>query len=147
MTGKSYRLPRHPVAPGTDVPDEDMEIIHEMPVKSIITRPGTGVVTSLGDGLAVRGQAWSGEGRVAAVHVSLDFGQSWEATQLSAPANRYAWQRWSGSLRFPSPGYYEIWARATDERGRMQPMLVPGWNPKGYGNNAMQRIAVKVVKA
>jgi sulfite oxidase len=27
----------------------------------------------------------------------------------------------------------------------MQPMLVPGWNPKGYLNNAMQRIAVKVV--
>jgi len=27
----------------------------------------------------------------------------------------------------------------------MQPMVVPGWNPKGYLNNAMHRIAVTVV--
>ena len=27
MTGGSYRVPRYPVAPGTSVPDEDMEII------------------------------------------------------------------------------------------------------------------------
>ena len=25
-----------------------------------------------------------------------------------------------------------------------QPMLVPGWNPKGYLNNACHRIAVQV---
>jgi len=41
-------------------------------------------------------------------------------------------------------GYYEIWARATDQAGRMQPMLVPGWNPKGYLNNACHRVAVRV---
>ena len=41
-------------------------------------------------------------------------------------------------------GYYEVWARATDDQGIMQPMVVPGWNPKGYLNNAMHRIAVKV---
>ena len=38
-----------------------------------------------------------------------------------------------------------VWALATDDQGISQPMLVPGWNPKGYLNNAMQRIAVKVV--
>jgi hypothetical protein len=27
----------------------------------------------------------------------------------------------------------------------MQPMVVPGWNPKGYLNNAAHRIAVMVV--
>jgi hypothetical protein len=26
----------------------------------------------------------------------------------------------------------------------MQPMVVPGWNPSGYLNNAMHRIAVTV---
>ena len=38
-----------------------------------------------------------------------------------------------------------IFVRATDSNGKMQPMLLPGWNPKGYLNNACHRIAVKVV--
>ena len=42
MTGFSYRVPRYPVPPGTEVPEEDMEIIGPMPLKSIITRPETG---------------------------------------------------------------------------------------------------------
>ena len=33
---------------------------------------------------------------------------------------------------------------ATDSNGRSQPMVVPGWNPKGYLNNATHRIAVRV---
>ena len=144
MTGTSYRVPRYPVAPGTDVPEEDMEIIEEMPVKSIITRPASGIVTNLSDGLALRGHAWSGSGDVKAMHVSVDFGQTWIKARLRKPVNAYAWQRWTASVSFPKQGYYEVWARATDRQGRMQPMLVPGWNPKGYLNNAMQRIAVKV---
>lgn len=43
--------------------------------------------------------------------------------------------RWS-ELEFPQTRYYEIWARATDAQGRSQPMVVPGWNHKGYLNNA-----------
>jgi DMSO/TMAO reductase YedYZ molybdopterin-dependent catalytic subunit len=145
MTGTAYRVPRHPVAPGTVVPDEDMEIIHEMPVKSIITRPGTGITNPLAATLQLRGHAWSGWGEVKAMHVSIDFGATWISAELKAPRNAYAWQRWNAAVKFPKQGYYEVWARATDNRGRMQPMLVPGWNPKGYLNNAMQRIAVKVV--
>ena len=143
MTGSSYRVPKYPVAPGTKVPDEDMEIIEEMPVKSIITRPGTGIEAAANRPLSLRGHAWSGHGDVRAMHVSIDFGATWIAADLDAPRNKYAWQRWSTDVSFPHPGYYEVWARATDSRGVMQPMLVPGWNPKGYLNNAMQRIAVK----
>ena len=78
------------------------------------------------------------------MQVSIDFGATWQAAELAAPANRLAWQHWQASVRFDQPGYYEIWARATDELGRSQPMLVPGWNPKGYLNNAAHRIAVAV---
>ena len=145
MTGTSYRVPRYPVAPGTKVPEEDMVIIEEMPVKSIITRPGTGIEARQSEALALRGHAWSGHGDVKAMHVSIDFGATWISAKLNAPRNKYAWQRWNASVRFPKKGYYEVWARATDHTGRMQPMLVPGWNPKGYLNNAMQRIAVKAV--
>jgi hypothetical protein len=50
----------------------------------------------------------------------------------------------SATVDFPKPGYYEVWARATGSDGIAQPMILPGWNPKGYLNNACHRIAVKV---
>jgi len=145
MTGHSYRLPRYPVAPGSTVPKEDMAIIEELPVKSLITAPGTGVEHPVAEKLALRGHAWSGFGDVREMHVSIDFGQTWLPAVLKQPANKYAWQRWTAEVKFPVKGYYEVWARATDEAGHMQPMVVPGWNPEGYCNNAMQRIAIKVV--
>jgi DMSO/TMAO reductase YedYZ molybdopterin-dependent catalytic subunit len=39
MGGDSYRVPRYPVAPATEVPDAEFVIIHSMPVKSVITYP------------------------------------------------------------------------------------------------------------
>lgn len=144
MTGDSYRVPAHPVEPGAKVAAADMKIIEAMPVKSIITAPGTGAQAKAGEALALRGQAWSGAGDVAAMHVSIDFGATWVAAKLARPRNRFAWQRWQADVTFPTAGYYEVWARATDHKGAMQPMVVPGWNPKGYLNNAMHRIAVRV---
>lgn len=145
MTGHSYKLPKFPVAPGTEVSAEDMAIIEELPVKSIITNPASGMEIGVNQTLALRGHAWSGFGDVTAMHVSYDFGASWIACALKQPRNTYAWQRWTADIKLPKKGYYELWARATDRTGKMQPMLVPGWNPEGYCNNAMHRIAVKAV--
>ncbi len=144
MTGTSYRVPCNTVEPGEKVKDEDMCIIESMPVKSLITYPKTGAVLKEGQDLKIRGHAWAGELRVAAVSYSIDFGSTWQECDLSDPSNRLAWQRFTASVRFPKKGYYEIWARATDSAGKSQPMVLPGWNPKGYLNNACHRIAIKV---
>ncbi len=145
MTGTSYRVPCEPVAPGTVVPDEEMCIIESMPVKSLVTFPQSGIEHDVASNLAVRGHAWAGDREVAAVHVSTDFGATWTKATLEKPANRFAWQHWQASVSFPETGYYEVWARATDDLGRAQPMVLPGWNPKGYLNNACHRIAVQAV--
>ena len=142
MTGKAYRVPAYPVAPGTSVPDEDMRIIESMPIKSLITHPRTGVKTAPGTAVEVRGHAWAGDHEVSAVDVSIDFGATWLPARLSRPANRYAWQHWRADVTLPQAGYFEIWARATDSEGRQQPPVTPGWNPKGYLNNMQHRIAV-----
>lgn len=142
MTGTSYRVPRYPVAPGTKVPKEDFVIIESMPVKSLITKPRNGVKVAA-KALQIRGHAWAGDRAVQAVHVSVDFGASWVKAELAPPPNRYAWQRWRASIELPQAGYYEVWARATDEAGLMQPFAI-NWNPKGYLNNSMHRIAVTV---
>ena len=145
MTGDAYRMPRYPVAPGSKVPEEDMVIIESMPVKSLVTFPKSGLSHPLADVLTLRGHAWAGENEVAEVHVSLDFGATWSKTELAKPVNRFAWQRWTTQVRFPKKGYYEVWARATDDQGRSQPMILPGWNPKGYLNNTCHRIAIQAV--
>ncbi|MGI9533089.1 sulfite oxidase [Lutimonas sp.] len=144
MKGMSYRVPAYPVAPGEKVPEEDMKIIESMPVKSLITYPKTGAIVQQEKVLKIRGHAWAGENEVASMHYSIDFGATWQSCVLEKPVNRFAWQHFSAKITFPEPGYYEVWAKATDTLGKQQPMLVPGWNPKGYLNNACHRIAVKV---
>lgn len=145
MGGDAYRVPCEPVSPGTSVPDDQMCIIESMPVKSIINDPKTGAMLPLNKELNIIGHAWAGDLKVDAVQYSIDFGATWHNAQLSEPANRLAWQRFEASIKFPQKGYYEIWAKATDDRGTSQPMVLPGWNPKGYLNNACHRIAVKIV--
>jgi sulfite oxidase len=140
-----YRNPCSPVEPGSDVPNSAMCVIEEMPVKSLITYPETGSKFNFGDKVEIRGNAWSGIGDVKEVFVSIDFGATWVKANLRKPLNKFAWQRFSAHVNFPSKGYYELWARAVDKKGVSQPMVIPGWNPKGYLNNATHRIGIKIV--
>ncbi|MEP2279666.1 sulfite oxidase [Maribacter sp.] len=144
MTGTAYRVPCKPVAPGEKVADEDMCIIESMPVKSLITYPKSGATLSKGKILNIRGHAWAGELEVTKMEYSIDFGATWQTCTMEKPVNRLAWQHFSAVISFPQEGYYEVWAKATDTNGVSQPMLLPGWNPKGYLNNACHRIAVKI---
>ncbi|HIP26623.1 MAG TPA: molybdopterin containing oxidoreductase [Flavobacteriaceae bacterium] len=144
MNGKAYRMPKNPVAPGTKVKDEDMCIIESMPVKSLITYPRSGAILKEGEILKINGHAWAGDLEVVKMEVSIDFGATWKTCKVEKPVNRLAWQHFSANISFPKKGYYEVWAKATDNQGTSQPMLIPGWNPKGYLNNSCHRIAVKI---
>ena len=119
-------MPAYPVPRGIDVPDEDMIVIESMPVKSMVTFPEIGVKRTPNTPFKVRGHACAGEQRVEQMHVSIDFGATWLQAELERPMNKYVWQRWETSVQLPEAGYYEIWARATDENGRMQPANPPG---------------------
>ncbi|MDG1417975.1 MAG: sulfite oxidase [Maricaulis sp.] len=145
MLGTAYRMPAYPVAPGTRVPNEDMITINSMPIKSLITFPETGARVNAGEPMMIRGSAWSGDVAVESMEISIDFGASWQAVEMPAARNRYAWRRWQAQLTIPERGYYEVWARATDQNGTSQPATTPGWNPKGYLNNMQHRVAVFVL--
>ena len=145
MAPPSYTVPASSVAPGSRVPDEDMRIIESMPVKSLITFPQSGIAHDFRQRLTVRGHSWAGDDQISGVFLSIDFGATWLPTAVASPANRLAWQSFQSWVQFPEPGYYEVWARAVDSQGRSQPMVVPGWNPRGYLNNACHRIAVQAV--
>ena len=143
MTGTSYRVPNRPVEAGEKVDKKDFVIINAMPVKSLITSPATGHETKDGK-LAVRGHAWAGDDSVERVDLSIDFGATWIQAELAAPSNPYAWQTFNAEIALPLKGYYEVWARATSDKGVAQPHAI-AWNPKGYLNNSMHRIAVRSV--
>jgi sulfite oxidase len=145
MGGTSYRVAINPMVPG-DRPDEkNFRDLESMPVRSIITSPMNG--NSFGKDVRevkLRGASWAGDLTVKRVDISIDFGASWKRAQLTAPKNPYDWQRWTATVKLPSEGYYEIWTRATDSRGIMQPHVAGSWNPQGYGGNPMHRIAIRI---
>jgi DMSO/TMAO reductase YedYZ molybdopterin-dependent catalytic subunit len=145
MTGTQYRVPIQPMIPGSRAVDANMRVLESMPLRSIISSPANGTRLAAGTReIALRGAAWAGEKTVRAVHVSVDFGQSWTEARLAPPKNKYDWQRWTAALRVPSDGYYELWSRATDSDGKMQPHAAANWNPQGYGANPFHRVAVLI---
>jgi len=144
MGGQSYRVPCKTVAPGEKVKDEDMCIIEEMPVKSLITSPKTGATIKVNQNMPVSGKAWTAAKGISKVDYSIDFGMSWKSCTIGSSSNQFAWQQFDTEISFDKAGYYEVWAKATDSNGATQPIILPGWNPKGYLNNACHRIAVKV---
>ena len=145
MTGTSYRVAIKPIVPGAKSDSSNFKILESMPVRSIITSPSNGTKLAAGTRqVALRGASWAGDLEVGRVDLSTDFGATWHAAQLAKGKNRYDWQRWTATLKLPSDGYYEVWARATDSQGMMQPHIAGTWNPSGYGGNPMHRIAVLI---
>jgi DMSO/TMAO reductase YedYZ molybdopterin-dependent catalytic subunit len=114
-----------------------------MRIRSVFAHPADGQTVPLGP-VEVRGSAWSGAGPVTRVELSTDDARSWNEARLDpAPSSPYAARRWSYEWRPEKAGDYVLAARATDQAGAVQP-LEPVWNLRGYGNNAVQRVAVTV---
>jgi sulfane dehydrogenase subunit SoxC len=90
----------------------------------------------------LRGRAWSGEGSIVHVEVSVDGGASWGSAALGSNPAPHVWASWS----FPweaLPGDHELTVRATDSAGNTQPLDEP-WNHHGLANNMIQHVPVTV---
>jgi hypothetical protein len=145
MGGFSYRVPKKPIVPGSKGDEKDTAIMESMPVRSVITFPADGARLAAGTRkLDLRGHAWAGDDDVKSVEISTDYGVTWKSAKVDAPANKYAWQRFTASVDLPTAGYYEVWAKATDSKGVVQPFVAGNWNPQGYGGNPINRIRVLV---
>ena len=145
MGATSYRVAIKPMVPGGRPDNANFRDLESMPVRSIITSPANGAKLSAGTKeVPLRGAAWAGDNTVRQVDVSIDFGATWARAKLEKPKNKYDWQRWTATVRLPSDGYFEIWTRATDSKGAMQPHIAGAWNPQGYGGNPMHHVAVLV---
>ncbi len=121
-------------------PDRPQDAVEHMRVRARITEPLSASVLDLGP-CTVRGKAWSGEGPVTKVEISLTGEGDWELADLQPAAGPYQWQDWSYVWEGAGVGRHTLRARATDAAGNVQPELPP-WNRLGYGNNAIEVIFV-----
>lgn len=121
------------------------EVVTGLKLKAIITQPLAGESVRTGD-VVILGAAYAGEHDVHLVEVSVDNGIFWEPAEFIGPHEPFAWRQWQYVWKAHSPGKVTIMARATDDRGRTQPMHA-AWNVLGYGNNGVFEHAVEVTVA
>jgi DMSO/TMAO reductase YedYZ molybdopterin-dependent catalytic subunit len=113
-------------------------------IKSIITNPLPGEVVP-SDGYQLAGAAWSGEDEVVKVDISTDGGDIWCPVDVLRPRTGYSWSRWEHHWLPPSPGRYTLMCRATNDKGKTQPMEFPNpWDGRGYANNMVFPFEVEV---
>lgn len=113
-----------------------------MRVRSIIASPVDGAKLPMTP-IVVSGSAWSGEAAISRVELSDDDGRTWHQATLARPTSERAATLWKWSWTPRAAGSVTFIARATDGAGRTQP-LDPVWNLRGYGNNGVHRVCVKV---
>jgi DMSO/TMAO reductase YedYZ molybdopterin-dependent catalytic subunit len=121
-------------------PDRPEEAVNLMRVRARITDPAPGSTIGL-EPCIMRGKAWSGQGPVTSVEVSLTGEGDWYPAQVQPPKGPYQWQEWTFLWDEAGIGRHTLRARATDAAGNTQPD-VPPWNRLGYGNNAIEVVYV-----
>lgn len=94
----------------------------EMECKSVIVRPSGGMKLNGPGDYLIDGFAWSGNGRIRAVDITLDGGNTWRPAQVEGPVLdkcltrfTYRW-KWDG-------GPAKIASRAVDTTGYVQPTV------------------------
>jgi len=101
--------------------------VTEMQVKAEIARPAMDEAVQANTSYRMHGAAWTGGSDVTKVEVSKNGGLTWAAARLVDNSSNGrvvdAWRLWEYDWHTPSrPGRYTVMARATDARGRVQPM-------------------------
>jgi DMSO/TMAO reductase YedYZ molybdopterin-dependent catalytic subunit len=92
-----------------------------MQLKAEIASPASGSTVPASSTVRVHGAAWGGE--VAKVEVSVDGGTDWKPARWIDEARPNAWRRWEFEWATPArPGRHVLMARATDSKGRSQPL-------------------------
>ena len=97
--------------------------ISEMQIKAEIAQPVANEILQANSNVRVHGAAWTSEGEIVRVEISVDGGKNWAGAKLIDHAARNAWRLWEYDWRTPSkPGKQTLVVRATDSRGRTQPV-------------------------
>ncbi|MFO7461078.1 MAG: sulfite oxidase [Desulfatiglandales bacterium] len=117
-------------------------VVTDIKLKSIITQPLQGQSLAAGP-VTILGAAYAGEDEIDKVEVSVDDGRTWRPATFLGPRESFAWRQWQFVWEAKDKGDLKIMAKATDAKGRMQPVNA-SWNVLGYGNNGVEEHAIVV---
>src|SRR6267143_2154309 len=97
--------------------------LSEMQIKAEIARPSEGETIPANSNVRVHGTAWTGDGAIKKVEISSDDGATWNEAKLLGESKPNAWRLCEFIWKTPDrPGKATLIARATDSKGRTQPM-------------------------
>jgi len=117
--------------------------ITRMPVRSFIVSPDGSARIPAGLPATVRGIAFSGNGAITRVELSLDGARSWREVRLGADHGPHAFRTWEATWTPRAAGEVSLAVRAIDAQGEVQPDA-PVWNPGGYVWNRIERQVLTV---
>jgi DMSO/TMAO reductase YedYZ molybdopterin-dependent catalytic subunit len=113
--------------------DGETRPVRDLDVHAVMVTPPDGVTLAPGQH-PIAGWAWSAW-PVRVVDVSTDDGATWRPARLAPRGADHQWQAFTYDWDVAAPGRYALHARATDERGRVQPAA---------GRNRIHTISVAV---
>jgi sulfane dehydrogenase subunit SoxC len=112
-------------------------------VKSIITSPRSGTSFPTGN-IEVNGLAWSGNGEIESVELSLNGGAQWQRVSFEKRPHR-EWVSWKTSVDVKRRGALELIVCARDASGQSQPQSPDPLRIDRYANNWFHRVRIAVV--
>jgi len=116
--------------------------VRHIRTRSLIISPGEGQALNKGE-IKVAGIAWSGEGFLTQVEVSVDGGLNWSEADLEPKKSQYGVYHWNYTWHPDKQGEYILATRVKGSAGNSQPSNQI-WNRKGYGNNGPHQVVVTV---
>jgi DMSO/TMAO reductase YedYZ molybdopterin-dependent catalytic subunit len=104
--------------------EAELTPLTEMQVKAEIAKPTQGETVPANSSVRVHGAAWTSDGEIRKVELSMDGGATWNEANLLGEAKANAWRLWEFNWQTPAaPGKQTLIARASDSLGRTQPVL------------------------
>jgi DMSO/TMAO reductase YedYZ molybdopterin-dependent catalytic subunit len=100
----------------------DLVPLSEVQIKAEIAQPSEGEIVRANANVRVHGAAWTSGAGISKVEVSTDAGSTWSDANLLGESKPNAWRLWEFEWKRPKSGKQTLMARATDSRGRTQPM-------------------------
>ncbi len=140
-----YRVPtgKFPGASFRSQETAETTPITEILVNSLLTSHEHGMRIPRAKATNIMGWAWDDGSGIDLVEISADDGRSWQRASLGSDLGRYAWRRFSWTLKPAAAGVLRVAVRARSRGGAVQPVaLTP--NPAGYHHNAIQTLQLEV---
>ena len=96
--------------------------LSEVQIKAEIAQPTEGDIVPTDSNVRVHGAAWASDAEITKVELSTDGGSTWRDATLLGDSKPNAWRLWEFNWKTPKSGKQTLIARATDSKGRTQPM-------------------------